>query len=1260
VWLIISNITCKAKPSINLKKTIFFVLFVLSFGCGIMIENTSLGRQFSFKDANELLRKKLEKREEVQMHFLSHPDLLKMIDGFDVKSELYKELTANHMSLFAYKNKCLTFWSDNFIQQYNFKTTNLPSKKILYNRNGWYQMVSMKKGDYDIYCYYWFYQQYPFNNEYFVDRFNEDLNIRHIDIIPHTEDVRKDISGYEINKELPRLKQSSYNQYKMKRRIELVYIISACFFVIFAFLYAISEKPYTGWGRMASMLNANAEKGFNVRQFVILLSSFSAIFCYLAFSDIILKHKLTTTLFSPVLAAYSPFIPSLGHSLFFSFAVLSFMVLLQQAFSALKPRPGQHTVTAVIISILSWALPASLFIFSLPKFILNSQINYDFKSLTNVGNYTLIGMFNVFLMFIAIVIGFRIFATFSRDRFRQKNFFLIHLVTGAIILATIHLFHGDNAFLLLCFAIYGLLLPFLLLFTQKIRFTDILISASITAAFLSVQFEQLNSFKEKEQRKVFANKLITKEDFESELKLLDIEKELIEAAVFDSFYYYNLNDYQELELNYKFTFFNDFIKNYDIDFMRYDSSGADITPNNLSFDYINSLYNKSTNKSITNYFLYIKDLHYLGGYLAKYEICPEDRNIGYVFLMLTPKVKSDLYNLDYFFSKISYNHLRENQYSYAVYKKNELIKGLGTYPFKLYDNIRYQSLEDASFFEQNGFSQLFTKIDHDTFIIVSLKAASWDRIFGVFTFILIFFTIILALVFSLIYFVIFILGLLTFHPFMLKLYGTLTRYLRIVNLNKLYLETKIRLSFLLLAILICSVVIYFTVQNVNRSFKIKQYEVLDKKMSQIANEIEIGYQKKDERPIRNLIKHLANTYEVDINLYLKDGTLYQTANNRIYYEGWFSALINPVAHYELIQNKQYSIKQFEKIGNLEYLSYYNTVFDENRNLVGYVHLPYFSKSLDLKNEFSNYLGSLINISTLLLMISLLVASYIGRSLVRPLKLMIESLARIRLGAQNKQIDWNRNDEIGQLVEQYNVMLKKLEISTEKLAQSEREGAWKEMAKQVAHEIKNPLTPMKLHLQHLQMSINRDDVNLKEKITKISQILIEQIDQLSRMADEFSSFAKMPVAVLENANLNEVLNSCIDLFKSQHDLHITYTARHPEVEVNIDKDQMKRVFTNILKNASQAARENETCTIEVDTVLDQEYITISFKDNGKGIEEDVRERIFTPNFSTKNSGMGLGLAMSKKIVEHVNGTITFTSETNKGTTFYVTLPVVKTL
>lgn len=1224
-----------------MKRTFFFFLFICTFICGILIENTSLGDKFEFKDVNALLGRRLERREEAQRQLLAHPDLLRMIEAFDVKSELYAEFQKNNMSLFAYKNKCLSFWSDNFIQQYNFPVRDTIQKQILYNHNGWYQMLSMRKGEYDIYCYYWFYKQYPFNNEFFKDRFVSDLGFDHIQVIPHGTELKKDASGYEVNSGLPLCKQASYNNSKIKRRVELIYAIAAISFFFFSLLYA------------------NKKKVFDVRQFITLMSSFGFLFCTLAFLDVILKHKVNSELFSPILAVFNHLIPSLGHSLLFSLSLMFFLVLVNQGLSYLRYMAPKGTGTSILVSLFLWAVLYVLFILALPKFVLNSQISYDFKTLANVTNYTLLGMLNVFILYMIVVLVYRIFAALMGEGLNKRAYMLVNAIVGIAVTIAIYVFQKENGFLLVCFACYGICIPLLLLFTNNIRYRHVLFSAAITAAFLSVQFEQLTSFKEKEERKVFANKLISKEDYESEMKLLEIERELIESNVFDSFFYYNYNDYSELELNYKFTFFNDFIKNFDIDFMRYDSSGIDITPNNLSFDYINALYNKSNNKSITNYFLYIKDLHYLGGYLAKYEICPKDRNIGYVFLMLTPKVKSDLYNLDYFFSKISSDHLREHQYSFAVYQRNELVKGLGTYPFKLYDNIQYQTMEDVSFFEDNGFSQLFKKIDADTFVIVSLKAASWQDVFTVFTFILLFFMVILAAAFAFIYLAIFVIGIFRKKPFFGKLYNTIARYLRVININKLYLETRIRLAFLMLSIVICSVVIYFTVQNVNASFKDKQNEMLDKKMSQIANEIEIGYQKKDERPIRNLIKHLANTYEVDINLYYRDGTLYQTANNRIYYEGWFSSYINPVAQYELVKNKQYSIKQFEKIGNLEYLSYYNTVFDEDRNLIGYVHLPYFSKSLDLKAEFSKYLGSLLNISALLLFLTLVLASYIGRSLVKPLKLMKDSLAMIRVGEQNKEISWNRNDEIGQLVEQYNEMLRKLEISTEKLAQSEREGAWKEMAKQVAHEIKNPLTPMKLHLQHLQMSLGRNDEHLQGKVRNISHILIEQIDQLSRMADEFSAFAKMPIAVLETCNLHEVLNSSIELFKSQNELNIVYTPSWQDVMVFIDKDQMRRVFTNILKNALQAGRDNESCRVVIEVFMDGDNITVSFSDNGKGIAEELKDRIFTPNFSTKNSGMGLGLAICRKIVEQVNGTITFTSDTNKGTIFYVTLPVVNT-
>jgi nitrogen fixation/metabolism regulation signal transduction histidine kinase len=236
------------------------------------------------------------------------------------------------------------------------------------------------------------------------------------------------------------------------------------------------------------------------------------------------------------------------------------------------------------------------------------------------------------------------------------------------------------------------------------------------------------------------------------------------------------------------------------------------------------------------------------------------------------------------------------------------------------------------------------------------------------------------------------------------------------------------------------------------------------------------------------------------------------------------------------------------------------------------------------------------------------------------------------------------------------MILELEDSTSKLAESERQGAWKEMAKQVAHEIKNPLTPMKLSLQHLQFAIQRNDENLQEKIKKTTQLLIEQIDSLSAMAEEFSSFAKMPEPKMELINLTHVLDSAVSLFSKEENVTLDYLPLSSTIMVMADQHQLGRVFTNILKNAIQAIPEDRKGLIRIRAEVTPQQVNVSFEDNGIGISSDLRKRIFSPNFSTKNSGMGLGLAISKRIVELFGGSIHFQSVEDKGTTFYVMLPL----
>ncbi|MDI1233064.1 MAG: HAMP domain-containing sensor histidine kinase [bacterium] len=1201
------------------------------------MENAPENKLF-YSNVNSKINKTLESKAAEQAEFLNNPKLSVLSFSFDIYNEEVKIIQAKKNDIYVFKDTHLVFWTNNDIDPDALRKFRQQGSFFIKNNLGYFLVSHKLDKDVDLYLVYKIYNHYVVNNEFFPNSFSADMNVSGSVFSENEMNVGDSTNFIEIKK-LPNVSNEVYNQNIRSNWSMILYVISIVCFVFFSSLFAFKLKV------------------FHFGNFVLAICFYVLILISLTFFDVIFQQKDDFLMFMPEVAAYSHWIPSLGHSILFSCGIILILLIIYQLINNRYRGYHKKKWHYFPVSIAVWLTFYTLLLNAFPSFVLNSQVSFDFTDLANVNYLTIISMTAIFQFFIIIVIYFRILSHTFNHQFEIKSFTIFHASLGVVFFTTLYFNDHFNGFLLICFYLLSVITCFWLLIPKSLKVKHVLYSAALFSTYLSVQFDQLNSEKEHEQRKIFANKFLAQEDFENELVLSNIEANLIKQDVFSEFYNYNKNDYSELELNYKYAFFSDYIKNYDIDFLRYDSMGNELTPNNFSFSTINSIYNNSTHKSISNYFLFIKDVNYLGGYLAKYEICPGKRTIGYVFIMLIPKIKSDLFNLDYFFNKKANSSVKNFQYSFAVYQNQELVKGLGSFPFKLRDNRPFNTMEDVSFFEQQNYSHLLKKIDERTFLIVSKQATNWQKKIGELTSVLLFFMGVLVLGYILLYLLVLLIRFVRKNSFFVKIYAAFVSHLRIVKINKLYLETKIRIAFLLMAVIICSLVSYFTVQNVNSSFNEKQNEELDKKMSQIVNEIEIGYQRKSERSMNTLIKHLAYSYEVDINLYTPDGKLDKTGNEKIYTEGWFAPLMNSNAYFELSKIKRYNFKQSESIGKLTYLSSYNALFDENRKLIGYVHLPYFAKSLDLKKEFSKYLGSLLNISTLLLLLSLVAATYVGKSLVKPLKIMISRISQIKVGTQNKPIEWYQNDEIGQLVHQYNLMLKKLELSTEKLAQSEREGAWKEMAKQVAHEIKNPLTPMKLHLQYLQMAINRKDEDLLEKISRVTDILIVQIDQLSKMAEEFSSFAQMPIAILEVSNISEILMSVIHLFKIQSGIEINYTIVQKNALAYIDKDQLQRVFTNILKNAQQAAKDDESCMIEVKQWVEDHQIHISFKDNGKGISDELKDKIFMPNFSTKTSGMGLGLSICRKIIENVNGSITFESELNTGTTFLIVLPLV---
>lgn len=235
------------------------------------------------------------------------------------------------------------------------------------------------------------------------------------------------------------------------------------------------------------------------------------------------------------------------------------------------------------------------------------------------------------------------------------------------------------------------------------------------------------------------------------------------------------------------------------------------------------------------------------------------------------------------------------------------------------------------------------------------------------------------------------------------------------------------------------------------------------------------------------------------------------------------------------------------------------------------------------------------------------------------------------------------------------MIDELSNSALLLVRSEREGAWREMAKQVAHEIKNPLTPMKLSVQYLKKAWDENEKDWDKRLARFTKTIIEQIDSLSEIANAFSDFAKMPVQKSEQVDLKYIINNSIELFKENTDVKYVLYLPEDKYLVKADKNQMLRVFNNLIKNSIQAIGSKKDGQVTISVKKSQKEMIVVIADNGTGIPQEMADKIFSPSFTTKSSGMGLGLAIVKNIVLNAGGNIWFESKAKVGTTFYISLP-----
>ena len=429
-------------------------------------------------------------------------------------------------------------------------------------------------------------------------------------------------------------------------------------------------------------------------------------------------------------------------------------------------------------------------------------------------------------------------------------------------------------------------------------------------------------------------------------------------------------------------------------------------------------------------------------------------------------------------------------------------------------------------------------------------------------------------------------------------------------------------------------------EEINRSY-IKQAlhisEILSTDIAEVNNEMDAYH-----------LAEISSYIQSDLSFYNESGYLVATSQPEIFNLNLQGNLINPIVFEELVVKENQSIILDESVGKLDYKVCYAVVNTVDNQVAGFIAMPFFDSKNHLRRQQIEVFGNLITIFGFIFMIAIVFGNAVLNNLLHPLRMVAAKIRRVTLQEVNKPIQYESSDEIGSLVKDYNQMLVKLEDSKLALAKSQKETAWKEIARQVAHEIKNPLTPMQLKMQQM---LRKHKPDSKEFETLTS--LLTQVDTLSQIAESFSAFAEMPAPDNQVFDWGQLTKEVIELYRAE-DVAITMDIAK-DINIEADKDIFRRILNNIVLNAIQSVVE-KCAEIKITLEVRSGKGILTVNDNGRGVPSELKDKIFLNYFSTKSAGSGIGLALAKKGIENAGGNIWFESGKNEGTTFFITMPL----
>ena len=1134
------------------------------------------------------------------------------------------ELKDKELSLFAVENDSLIYWSNNSI---NLPLSIINKKfesQIEFIDNAWFYIKKKVVGKKQLLGLILIQREYTYENKYLENHFAKAFDLPDSYTVHFHDNGQNTINNskgkalFSLEKEKDNfLSQPDFN------KAVYFYLLSLLCGVLLAIQIIRMRKKL--WFRSIGIL-----------AFGFLL----VVLRYFMLSKGIPNVFSSMELFSPVLFASSFYFPSLGDFAINSFFIFSFIYAYTKYFPyqvMLRNKALTYNYIFLFINLIFFYLLYATISILFKNLVLDSSLSFQMFEIKSNWIYSIFGLVVLIQLFYSLILLGKLTNRSIKDKISIPFRFLAIMLFFGIIFLSKNIMGMPIDWLELAFE-FSLLSAIILI--DKLAkpnylhtfFISLLLCVSI---FISNRINTFSDQKEKQVRVLETLNLYSEYSPISESLLIELEKQITSDTKIKQL----CKNFVPNEIKITDYLQNNFLVGYWEQFhiqitICGEKDELNVEPDNQirnCYEFFEEMILKNGEIIVGSNFYNLNEYDGMVSYLGKIEIESSRKNNHRIFIRLDSKSRSQgLGYPDLLLDENVRVQATGKDYSYGKYRKGKLIASSGEFNYYLNDAGFGKSKDSHSLIKLDHFSHLIYRFGENS-LVLSSPEITWFKKF-----------ISIPYIFILFYIFTIIIGFIERFPWRLRLKYSF----------KYRIQYSIIAVLMLFFLLLGGGSIYYNIEQFNH----KHNKELGEKLQIIKQEIipELQFNT-DKNVITERLQQISNLIFADIHLYSIKGELIASSRQEIFDKKLQGEQMNFSAFYQLFHKERTHFIHKEQIGNMEYLSAYESLVDADNQRLAFINLPYFIKSQDLKSELFNLILTGINLHLFMILIAIFVSVIISNKITQPLRLIENKLQSTRLGTHSTAIEYTKNDEIGSLVKVYNKMLVDLEQSAELLAQSERESAWREMARQVAHEIKNPLTPMKLSIQFLQRRYDDQSPDWGKHLKQVSETLIHQIDTLSSIATAFSNFAKMPELKSENLNLVEILKHAFSLYQNdKHQIELNLNGIEKAM-ASLDREQFVRIYVNLLNNAIESIPSDQEGIILMELKEENEYWLTSVKDNGKGVDPKIKARLFYPNFTTKSSGMGLGLAIVKNSVVQAGGEIWVESELDKGSCFYIKIP-----